>query len=200
VVIPTGASFSPPGSGGANTLGSATQPCVSGGTCNGSAANPFDISNLTASGNPSTVVEMVGSSSAQNPVYYDIGTLSESGNATLAISGYVVLNIQSALSITGNGITNGIGAAIPPAWLTINYAGTSGVSIGGNGAVTAVLNAPNATVTLGGGGSSGYFIGSVQANNVVDQGGYPIHYDIQLSRVGGTMGQMLVTAYSRKKM
>ncbi len=200
VIVPTGASFAPPGSGGANTIGSATQPCVSGGTCNGTAASPYDISSLTLSGNPSTLLEMVGSSSAQNPVYYDIGSFSESGNATIAISGYVVLNIQSYLSITGNGISNGIGAAIPPAWLTINYAGTNGVTIGGNGAVTAVLNAPNATVTLGGGGSGGYFIGSVQANNVVDQGGYPIHYDIQLSRLGGTMGQMLVTAYSRKKM
>ncbi len=200
VILPVGASFAPPGSGGSNTIGSANQPCVSGGTCNGSASNPYDISSLTLSGNSSTFLDLVGSSSAQNPVYYDIGSLSESGNATIAISGYVVLNIQSSLSITGNGITNGIGAAIPPAWLTINYAGTNGVSIGGNGAVTAVLNAPNATVTLGGGGSSGYFIGSVQANNVVDQGGYPIHYDIQLSRVGGTLGQTLITAYSRKKM
>jgi len=74
------------------------------------------------------------------------------------------------------------------------------VSISGNGAISALLNAPNATVNLGGGGSGGYFVGAVQANNVSVQGGYPVHYDVQLSRAGGTMGVMVTSAYSRRKM
>ena len=47
------------------------------------------------------------------------------------------------MSITGNGVTNGISGIvdIPPESVQINYAGTSGVSLGGNGAFLPV-NAP----------------------------------------------------------
>ena len=98
------------------------------------------------------------------------------------------------------GISNGIASSIPPQAVVINYVGTNSVSISGNGAVSALLNAPNATVTLGVGGSGGYFVGAVEANNVSAQGGYPVHYDVQLSRSGGTMGVMVTSSYSRKKM
>ncbi len=59
--------------------------------------------------------------------------------------------------------------------------------------------APNATVDLGGGGSSGYFVGGIRALNVNDHGGFPVHYDIQLNRVEGTLGQVLVSSYTRIK-
>jgi hypothetical protein len=106
------------------------------------------------------------------------------------------------MSITGNGVTNGIGGTvdIPPESVQINYAGTSGGSLGGNGAISALVNAPNATVTLGGGGSKGYFVGAIQANVVTDQGGYPVHYDLQLNRLGGAVGTMAISSYSRTKM
>jgi len=69
----------------------------------------------------------------------------------------------------------------------------------GNAAMTAILNAPLATVNLGGGGSSGYFVGAIRALNVSDQGGYPLHYDVQLSRLDGVMGQAIVSSYARIK-
>jgi hypothetical protein len=47
---------------------------------------------------------------------------------------------------------------------------------------------------------SRYFVGSIRALNVSDQGGYPVHYDIQLNRRSGAIGVMVATAYSRKKM
>ena len=31
-------------------------------------------------------------------------------------------------------------------------------------------------------------------------GGYPVHYALQLGRMGGTMGAPTTTAYSRQKM
>jgi len=93
-----------------------------------------------------------------------------------------------------------VSSSIPPESVVINYAGTNAVSISGNGAISALLNAPNADVNLGGGGSGGYFVGAVQANNVSVQGGYPVHYDVQLSRTGGTMGVMVTSASGRKKM
>ena len=65
--------------------------------------------------------------------------------------------------------------------------------------MSATVTAPDATVSLGGGGSKGYFIGSIRALNVSDQGGYPVHYDVQLSRLDGTVGQMIVSSYTRIK-
>lgn len=172
-------------------------------TCNGSAAHPYEISSISMTGGggggDAPVLELVGGSNPLNPVYYDIDSLSEN-QGVINVSGYVVLNIKSSLSIAGLGITNGVSSNIPPEAVTINYAGANSVSISGNGAVSAVLDAPNATVSLGGGGSGGYFIGAVQANNVSVQGGYPVHYDVQLGRAGGTMGVMVTLAYGRKKM
>ncbi|HEV2494314.1 MAG TPA: hypothetical protein VG204_14710 [Terriglobia bacterium] len=174
--------------------------CIDG-TCNGTSTNPFEISNINISGNDTTV-QLIGGPDVSHPVYYDIDSLSESGKAQINVSGYVVLNVRTSLSITGNGVTNGISGTvdIPPEAVQINYAGTNGVSVGGNGAISALVNAPNASVTLGGGGSKGYFVGAINAYNVSDQGGYPVHYDIQLNRMGGAMGVMVTTAYSRKKM
>jgi Tfp pilus assembly protein PilV len=172
-------------------------------SCNGTSANPFEISSISMSGGGKSggapILQFVGSNNPAAPIYYDIGSLSEN-TGSISVSGYVVLRIQSGLTIAGLGISNGVSTDIPPEYLEINYAGTNAVTIGGNGAVSAVLNAPNATVSLGGGGSGGYFVGAIQANNVNVVGGYPVHYDLQLSRMGGTMGVITTTAYSRQKM
>lgn len=176
------------------------QPCGTSDTCSGTALNPYEISSISISGN-GTAIQLMGGQDFMHPVYYDIGSLSESGKSLIEVSGYVVLNVQSGLSITGNGVTNGISGVndIPPEAVQINYAGTS-ASIGGNGAVSAVITAPNATVSLGGGGSSGYMVGAIQAASVSVQGGYPVHYDMQLNRLGGgTLSVPVVSAYSRKK-
>lgn len=172
-------------------------PCITGTTCNGSAANPYLISSISLS-SPSDVVTLYGGPSISQPIYYDINSLSDSGQSMIAISGYVVLNVKSSLSLTGKGVLNGI--TQKPEALQINYAGTNAVSIGGNGGMSALITAPNATVSLGGGGSSGYMIGAIQAANVSVQGGYPIHYDVQLNRLSGQLGTMVVSAYSRRKM
>jgi hypothetical protein len=133
-----------------------------------------------------------------HPIYYDIDSISMSGQSQLAVTGYIVLNVKTTLSLTGKGIINAI--TEDPAAVQIDFAGTNDVSIGGNGAMSALVTAPNATVTLGGGGSGGYMIGSIQANNVNVQGGYPIHYDIQLSKLGGTVATMVVSSYTRRKL
>ena len=202
-VLPVGATWS--NSPFPQTTGvtpSTSSPCMDT-TCNGSAAHPYEISSISMTGGGgggnAPVLELVGGSNPLNPVYYDIDSLSEN-QGVINVSGYVVLNIKSSLSIAGLGITNGVSSNIPPEAVTINYAGANSVSISGNGAVSAVLDAPNATVSLGGGGSGGYFIGAVQANNVSVQGGYPVHYDVQLGRAGGTMGVLVTLAYGRKKM
>lgn len=179
-----------------------SSPCMDT-SCDGTSAHPYEISSISMSGGGgggnAPVLELVGGSSVLNPVYYDIDSLTET-QGQINVSGYVILNIKSTLSIGGLGVSNGVSNSISPNCVVINYAGTNDVSISGNGAISALLNAPNATVDLGGGGSGGYFVGAVQANNVSVQGGYPVHYDVQLSQDGGTMGVMVTSAYSRKKM
>ena len=202
-VLPVGATWSNSPFPQTTGVSPATStPCMDA-SCNGTSTHPYEISSITMSGGggggSAPVLELVGGSSPLNPVYYDVDSLSET-QGQISVSGYVVINIKTSLSIGGLGIANGLSSSIPPECVAINYVGTNSVSISGNGAVSAILSAPNATVTLGGGGSGGWFVGAVLANNVSVQGGYPVHYDVQLRQAGGTMGVMVTSAYSRKKM
>jgi hypothetical protein len=88
----------------------------------------------------------------------------------------------------------------PPEAMQINTACPgSCVSMGGNGGLSAIVTAPNATVSLGGGGSKGYMVGAIRAANVSVFGGYPVHYDLQLNRLEGVMGQTVISSYTRIK-
>jgi hypothetical protein len=51
--------------------------------------------------------------------------------------------------------------------------------------------------TWAAGGSHGYLVGAVEAANINDQGGYPVHYDLQLNRLEGTLSPPLISSYSR---
>lgn len=202
-VLPVGATWSnSPFPQTTGAVPATSTPCMDT-SCDGTSTHPYEISSITMSGGGgggnAPVLELVGGSSPLNPVYYDVGSLSET-QGQISVSGYVVINIKTNLSLGGLGIANGVSSSIPPECVAINYAGTNSVSISGNGAVSAILSAPNATVALGGGGSGGYFVGAVLANNVSVQGGYPVHYDVQLRQAGGSMGVIVTSAYSRKKM
>jgi Tfp pilus assembly protein PilX len=185
-----------------------TPPLTAGGpcmdtSCTGAVDHPYEITSVSMTGGGkggnAPKLQLIGGPDPFNPVYYDIDSLSQN-QGSIEVSGYVVLNVKTSLSIGGNGISNGITSSIPPECVQMNYAGTNAVTINGNGAVSAVLNAPDAAVDLGGGGSAGYMVGAIQAKNVNVQGGYPVHYDVQLSKVGGVMGVPVTTAYNRKKM
>jgi Tfp pilus assembly protein PilV len=174
-----------------------TEPCMSGQTCDGTKDHPYLIDSIRLQNN-SAKLSLVGSSSSRDPVYYDIDSFQQNGGL-LVVTGYVVLNVRSSFSISGSGISNGVTSDISPEYVKINYAGTSGISLGGSGAVSALIDAPNASVTLGGGGSHGYMVGAIKANNIVVQGGYPVHFDVQLNRAGGSVGVLVTTGYSRSK-
>jgi hypothetical protein len=173
----------------------AGKPCMDT-SCTGTVDHPYEIGEIKMTNGK---LRLIGGPDPFNPVYYDIDKLTENGGS-IEVSGYVVLNVKTDIKIAGNGISNGITSSIPPECVQMNYAGTNAVTINGNGAVSAVLNAPNAAVDLGGGGSGGYMVGAIQAKDVNVQGGYPVHYDVQLSKVGGVMGVPVTTAYNRKKM
>jgi hypothetical protein len=203
-VLPAGATWPSPFTNFPSGTGTAPpfsqhSPCMDS-TCDGTLAHPYEAGaiSLTASDH----VQLIGGPDMLHPVYYDIDSIDESGNGEIDVSGFVVLNIKSGFNIKGNGMTNGVSgvANIPPECVQINYAGTSSLTMGGNGAISAIISAPNADASLGGGGSSGYLVGSLQAKTIDDGGGYPVHYDLQLNRLGGIIGKVANTSYSRQKM
>ena len=198
-VLPVGATWSnTPFPQTTGVVPATSVPCLDT-SCNGTAAHPYEIGSISMGGGSGPTLRLVGSADPLNPVYYNVDSFSQT-KGEIQVSGYVVLNVQSSFTMAGKGIVNGISSSIPPEYVTVNYAGTSEVKINGNGAVCALVNAPNGTVTLGGGGSAGYFLGAIQARDVAVHGGFPVHYDVQLSRVGGVMGVPVTTAYNRKKM
>lgn len=131
-------------------------------------------------------------------MYYDMDQLTIN-HGSINVSGYIILNVKTTLDLGGQGVTNPVSNSIPPETVQINFAGTS-AGVHGNGAVCAIIQAPNADVVMGGGGATGYMVGSVMGKTVSFKGGYPIHYDIQLNRAGGTLAVVTTTGYSRKKM
>lgn len=174
-------------------------PCIASTTCDGTATKPYLISGISLSGGGDTLT-LFGGPDYEHPVNYDIDTLSETSKGAIVINGFVVLNVKTSLTITGQGITNAMSSNEPPEALLINTVCSGAcVSLGGNGGMSAIVTAPNATVSLGGGGAKGYMVGAVRAANVSDQGGYPVHYDVQLNRLEGVMGQTVISSYSRIK-
>ena len=75
--------------------------------------------------------------------------------------------------------------------LQINYAGTGTISVEGGPSECAVINAPNAPVTLHGGND---FFGTIMANSIDDSGGVSLHFDTA-DAVLNTVNPTTVTAY-----
>jgi hypothetical protein len=90
------------------------------------------------------------------------------------------LNCPSA-SIGGNGIINGTG--IPINCQIYGSPNLKTLDIGGNGETSCVVYAPNADVTMNGGGSGDNdFSGAIVAKSFRFNGHYNIHYDESLGR------------------
>lgn len=183
---------------GGQTLGPSTTPpgilpCNGTATCNGTTNNPYLVDSISGS------VTLTGGPSVNSPVVYYVNSISLSGQSSVTVNGYVVLDVISSVSISGKGALS-ISSSTPEQVIINTPCSGSCVSLSGNGAITAVVNAPNGNVDLGGGGSSGYVAGSIQANNVTMHGNFPLHYDVELNKLAaGSMTQPLLTAYSRKK-
>jgi hypothetical protein len=99
------------------------------------------------------------------------------GNAQIIVSppGAVTLNVAgvgqaTAVAIAGNGVTDDV----YPNDFIINYGGTGGISIAGNGDVTAILNAPKAPISQQGNGN---WYGSILGAQMTIGGNAFFHYD-----------------------
>jgi hypothetical protein len=66
--------------------------------------------------------------------------------------------------------------------IQINYPGTGTLSLNGGAQMYCVVNAPNAAVTIGGGGD---FYGTIMASTIDDHGGTNLHFDAADTTISG---------------
>jgi hypothetical protein len=111
------------------------------------------------------------------------------GDATCSVANQMT---SGALDIEGNGIVNDLAAND----FTINYGGTGSIAVGGNGVATAILDAPNAALTVkGGGGGKGAWNGAIVANTVVLTGTETFNYDQNTAVAPSNNGYYTMIAY-----
>lgn len=108
------------------------------------------------------------------------------GDFIVAANSTLKLYIEGDMDIGGNGLANVDGK--PEGLIVYGTNTTVGgqlIKLHGNGAMSAAVYAPNATVDMKGGGSSGSMSGSVVANKIKITGNYSFHYDEALRNLGG---------------
>lgn len=111
--------------------------------------------------------------------------ISIGGNASILVGTGSTLEIytEANVSIAGNGVANANTPESFQIWGT--SADTSSpvqtISISGNGQLNATVYAPNANLSVNGGGSNGHVSGAVVANNISLVGGSKFHYDEALA-------------------
>ena len=128
--------------------------------------------NVTLQGN----VVLTGGT-ANNPVVYTMNSLTLNGNANVTTTGPIVINLAGVnqsvvLQMNGSSFianTSGI-----PSNLVINYGGTGTMNVNGGNQAYAVINAPNAVLSYGGGAA---FYGSAIASVIDDHGGVNLYWD-----------------------
>jgi Tfp pilus assembly protein PilX len=106
------------------------------------------------------------------------------GNAGIDVNAASSFNVYTDgnISIAGNGMANDNNyAATNMFWGTNPTSQT--IDISGNGNLTAVVYAPNADVSLNGGGTSGLMNGAVVGKTITMNGGTEFHYDDALGRL-----------------
>jgi Tfp pilus assembly protein PilX len=109
------------------------------------------------------------------PGVYNIYSLSLSGQSSITSTGPVVLNFpsgsQNPISISGQGVQS---SSNIPNDFQINYGGTGTVQLSGNGSSYAVVDAPNAALTVSG---NGVFYGRVVGKTISYSGNAKFYFD-----------------------
>jgi hypothetical protein len=154
-------------------------------TTNGSGKHVTVFHDFTASGyytitdllavivEPGVTVALDVKTSNWNPVYLNI-------NGGTTNSGNVVLFVESgACTLVGNSVGGPSGNRPANLWC-YGLPEITGINLSGNSSFVGVIYAPEATITVNGGGTNFDFIGSVIANSIALNGPYAFHYDESL--------------------
>lgn len=114
------------------------------------------------------------------------GDIDVKGTLNVNATGSVTIYADGDINVGGNGMVNLTN--IPSKMILY---GTNSTELGqeiklhGNGAVSGVVYAPNALLSLKGGGNSGEMFGAVVAFRIFMNGNYAFHYDEALDDFGG---------------
>lgn len=170
------------------------------GSSNPDAPTYYDVSGISLSGNASTILTVSG-----HAVLVLSGDISVTGNASINIASDSSLKIytQDDVDIGGNGIVN---TDMVPSDVYIygtaaetldgdHAVSSQSIKIHGNGQLASVVYAPNADVTLNGGGSNGQVMGGVVAFTASVTGGSSFHFDEALREVIMGGGQYTIDSW-----
>ncbi len=123
--------------------------------------------------------------------------LQMSGNDEITVAQGGSIKIYSAgtsVTVGGNGVMNESGFA--GNFIVYCTPSVTSFTFNGNGEFTGVLVAPNADMTMNGGGNAVEdFIGCLMVNSVRMNGHFKFHYDEALGRMGGD-GRFLITSWN----
>ena len=163
-------------------------------TITASGATPIVLPNLAMSGGARVV--LLGANITLN-----VNSFSMAGGSTLTIgpSTSVVMNVAgqgvggAVVDFTGGTFTN---SSYDPSRFQILYAGTGTMKLTGGSATAATVYAPDAGVTMAGGGN---FYGSILSKQFTDTGGASVHYDRSLGAKFNTLGNHVMSSFSWQK-
>ncbi len=126
--------------------------------------------------------------------------LSMSGNDQFVLGPLGSIEIYAggnSITIGGNGVLNPNGFA--GNFIVYCAPSVTSFTLNGNGEFVGVLVAPNADITMNGGGNSDQdFIGALMVNSVSMNGHFKFHYDEALSRMAAN-GRFLITSWDEVK-
>jgi hypothetical protein len=123
-------------------------------------------------------VTTLGVAGSNVPAIYTLNSLTVSGGGQIRIAGPVIINLNysgsgDAINLGGNGFVNAVNPPIASNFV-INYGGPGNVQVNGGASAFAIINAPNANVTLNGGSD---FFGQVLGKTIDDTGGTSFYWD-----------------------
>jgi hypothetical protein len=137
------------------------------------------------------------------PGIYNINSISAAGNSTLAVDpvaaaagGGVTFNVAgnpnmaTPINLTGGIIAN---PTYDPTMMRFLYAGTGNVKLAGGASASALVYAPNSTMSFTGGST---FFGAVVGGKITDMGGTTINYDRRLDTTALMEGPPVLSAFT----
>src|SRR6266851_2906681 len=101
---------------------------------------------------------------------------------------------STAVDLTGGGMIN---PSYDPSLLQINYAGSGTISLKGSATSSAVVNAPNATISFNSAGGAWY--GAVIGAYIKDAGGVTLSYDRHLQKKLYNVSNYMLDSFSWSK-
>jgi hypothetical protein len=128
---------------------------------------------------------------------YIVNSISMTGSSSIVLDGtgpvifkVAGVNQTTPIDLTGGTISN---STYQPQALQFLYGGTGNVKLSGGTASSALVYAPNASVSFTGGAD---FYGAVVAGKITDMGGASIHYDQNLNNSATTAGNPVMEAFN----